>query len=1113
MAWEKSKTNRRIKQSDPIPENDNKCKVNDGNDLVIYQCNIRGYKSKSSSIKIISKEIQPDVLVLSETMLTGQEKPRIKNFSPFFRSRSDKGGGGLVTAVADNIAVSSLQTYSGKYEILEVRLEHTATPLTIISVYGVQDTKKELVKEEFEEIVGRMAVAKSRGDLVVVTGDLNRKVGDLITNNDNKVSYGGELWRELLDQENFHLVNSLDPLCKGGPFTWFQPGGLSKSALSLWIVCSEALKHIDTLTIDKDKKKTPFRVTGPRQNRKKTYSDHCATILTLKDLNREIPQKKTIAWSTKKKGAWNKYTKNSEDAGKVINEKLDNIDDVDEAEKVISKEVKNVWWKTFKKVKIKSGGKKKNKEVTEDKMEEAAKISVKKFRDEVEKIKNEGARMGKIYQLRNIVHGKEKQQKQTPSAVKDSKTGEIKYSKAEIKNATIDHVKETLRDREPKEEHEELVNERKRVIAEAMELEPEKRIKFSWGEMENVIKEMKKKSKECHKPVTRAGAAFQTTLLRMSNLCTEKEKIPEKFTETTLTQLKKPKLGMDDLNGYRFIHTKTFAPRTLESLLTQKLKPAILNNVSPYQLGGIRGTRPSEHLYTMKIAMNIYQSVKMPIWMSYFDMSKYFDVQRWDDATCTLVENGVTGPLLRAYSAVTSRNKLRVASPVGMTEWFDTGPLTPQGSSYGALLSAINLDFALQATMALMLAHTAVLATICWRPLVFQDDIAKISTSRQECQIAQTIISETIESKQLKLNVEKCKLLVVGRGVAADRARAETDTFPIMMNQQKICRVAGEKYLGDWIADKGTSESADNTIQQRLKMIKATTCEILALAADLKSKYIGPAATALELWESLIISKLLNNAPTWVQLSAKSVATLEFTQNSFLKRLLGLPRTAPTAGVLWETGCLSMAWRVRLEKLKFAQHLEWRSSEALAVKTWEMESEFNVKGLKHEVELICEKYKLPRPSKSVPKILYNKMIKNAVVEEARLELQEKLRDSSKLNHLCGWTTARANYITMTSLHRIRFLARCRLGCLLEFQGDFGGAEPCECGNSNTLKHVRQGCPLYQDLLPPDMEVLESVEPCEEFYLSVCKRRLEIMERAAQQLSPDPDQGIASLTAD
>ena len=192
----------------------------------------------------------------------------------------------------------------------------------------------------------------------------------------------------------------------------------------------------------------------------------------------------------------------------------------------------------------------------------------------------------------------------------------------------------------------------------------------------------------------------------------------------------------------------------MEALVTEKLKPLIYGAVSPYQLGGIRKSRPAEHLYLVKMIVGLYREEKMPLWISTFDMSKFFDIQRWDDSTVSLIKHGVQGPLLRLYEAITKRNKLQILTPVGPTNWFHLAHLTPQGSSYGALVSALNLDTSLSVSMAVMRDFLSSFAQIEMRSIIFQDDICKASSSRMECQVAQEIIAETVASKQLVLNSE-----------------------------------------------------------------------------------------------------------------------------------------------------------------------------------------------------------------------------------------------------------------------------------------------------------------------------------------------------------------------
>ena len=74
------------------------------------------------------------------------------------------------------------------------------------------------------------------------------------------------------------------------------------------------------------------------------------------------------------------------------------------------------------------------------------------------------------------------------------------------------------------------------------------------------------------------------------------------------------------------------------------------------------------------------------------------------------------------------------------------------------------------------------------------------------------------------------------------------------------------------------------------------------------------------------------------------------------------------------------------------------------------------------------------------------------------------------------------------MKKIVFLTRCRLSSLFEFNGDFGSDKLCHCGERDTLGHVRRGCPLYRDLLPPDIRMLQDVEVLHRFYTQVMERK-------------------------
>ena len=75
---------------------------------------------------------------------------------------------------------------------------------------------KKLWKKHWEEILDVISKVEARNENLVIIGDANRLIGDVIPGNDPKVSYGGKMIRSLLESDNYVLVNAINKV-KGGP--------------------------------------------------------------------------------------------------------------------------------------------------------------------------------------------------------------------------------------------------------------------------------------------------------------------------------------------------------------------------------------------------------------------------------------------------------------------------------------------------------------------------------------------------------------------------------------------------------------------------------------------------------------------------------------------------------------------------------------------------------------------------------------------------------------------------------------------------------------------------------------------------------------------------------
>ena len=90
--------------------------------------------------------------------------------------------------------------------------------------------------------------------------------------------------------------------------------------------------------------------------------------------------------------------------------------------------------------------------------------------------------------------------------------------------------------------------------------------------------------------------------------------------------------------------------------------------------------------------------------------------------------------------------------------------------------------------------------------------------------------------------------------------------------------------MGDVIGIN-TSESITLTINKRIGIAKKAVYEIRSIVEDSRSQVVGGIKTGLLLWNSCVLSFLLNNSGTWINMKKSDIERLSRLQNLFLKGL------------------------------------------------------------------------------------------------------------------------------------------------------------------------------------------------------------------------------------
>ena len=204
--------------------------------------NPRGWISKKESLLKLTKSLDPDVININETQLTGNNKVDIKTFTSFCKNRKEKTGGGICSSVSNRIKQHAVCVAEGEDEDewLAVRYDHVSPALTIVNCYGEQEGAGRSMKEEVVARWGRLLkvleAARLRGDHVLLVGDLNKHVGCDhlgVPGNTPQLSTGGRLVRDLVEGGKWRLINAIEEKVKGGPFTRKDPATGKESLLDI----------------------------------------------------------------------------------------------------------------------------------------------------------------------------------------------------------------------------------------------------------------------------------------------------------------------------------------------------------------------------------------------------------------------------------------------------------------------------------------------------------------------------------------------------------------------------------------------------------------------------------------------------------------------------------------------------------------------------------------------------------------------------------------------------------------------------------------------------------------------------------------------------------------
>ena len=203
-------------------------------------------------------------------------------------------------------------------------------------------------------------------------------------------------------------------------------------------------------------------------------------------------------------------------------------------------------------------------------------------------------------------------------------------------------------------------------------------------------------------------------------------------------------------------------------------------------------------------------------------------------------------------------------------------------------------------------------------------------------------------------------------------------------------------------------------IKDRLSRATGSTNELISLCKEAVFRRYQ-IENMLLLYRSVFLPRVIHNSEAWSNLSPKDVADLEKAQLSYLRRVLEVPRSTPTAALYLETGILSIEYEIHIKQLVFLKHiLDKDSTDPVAQMYNEMYKFQNEPNWVNNVFELRSRYNLPQNDMNVKSMTRNDwkiFVKNRVKACACEKLLFQCGCYRKTNQLSYKRLEAQNYLT------------------------------------------------------------------------------------------------------
>jgi hypothetical protein len=308
-----------------------------------------------------------------------------------------------------------------------------------------------------------------------------------------------------------------------------------------------------------------------------------------------------------------------------------------------------------------------------------------------------------------------------------------------------------------------------------------------------------------------------------------------------------------------------------------------------------------------------------------------------------------------------------------------------------------------------------------------------------------------MELNKLKLASKKCAKIHIGKKIG------ECPEYRI--HEQKLQESKSEKYLGDYISEKGT---LDDTIQQRTLKGYAYISEIRALLSDMPFGH-RRVQVGLMLRDAMFVNGILLNSEAWHGITKKHIEKLEVMDRSLLKYIVKAHSKVQNEFIYLEMGILKIEQIISCRRMLYLQTILKREDKEITKRVYHaqkkspsegdwlklVEGDFKTLGLEINETLI----------QNCTKSQFKVMVKTSLKSHIFSELKKEQAGHSKIKTIKYPIFQSQEYLKthMMNNHEVSLLFALRSKTVKQFKANFPFHSDSKCPMCGKEEDTQDHC--------------------------------------------------------